>query len=447
MNETETSTPILRILVTGRVGADKTALLRKVCGSSYQVISGENDIEREIQPPDQRYVYHDSPGSDTTSDPDLWSMKAFVDRRAQTNALSQRLHAIWYCIRTDTNVSVARSDQYVFNEGIAGDVPIIIVFTKYLGLVARAYGELRKTFQAERVESKEKLLGRAAELLQSRYIQPLQAMRHPPRHFVRIGDMSFSLVDILSLTTPPDLLDEQTTCDELLQITQEMLAGDALKPIILAVQQKNLDSCIAAAIRDCLDSEVSQNLTTLPSTILPHFPHVWRVSISDEEPIDRQREPVQPQDSLLVRCNWAAVHGITQNQVKNIRKCASTLSDLNPFPDLRAHAKRAEIIAAICICVEETFMDQSNSSPAVDFPAAFRTAAEAYFSPNSSIRVSVTRKIAKLSPQDYREASTTDTETAHPSPTRKAATKLVEMITAHRLRLPVISPPSRTSPG
>ncbi|KAJ7061187.1 hypothetical protein C8F01DRAFT_1139147 [Mycena amicta] len=241
----------LRILVAGRANAGKTTLLRRVCGSSYQTGSDHPDVEI----PHPSFIFHDSAGFEGATGPNLGLVKTFLHTRAAATKMSDRVHAIWYCVRTDTNMYLSPGDKHFFNENVADHVPVIVVFTKYDGLVTMAFGELRRTLG--RVESKEKRFDKARERLDARYIEPLKAMRYPPLGFVQMDDLT----------------SETTSVEELIQTTLKLLSGDTLRPILLSVHQSNLDACAERAVRDSLDV---QDLSAVLPHILPHYPHVWR---------------------------------------------------------------------------------------------------------------------------------------------------------------------------
>ncbi|KAJ7053384.1 hypothetical protein C8F01DRAFT_1167303 [Mycena amicta] len=234
----------MRILVAGRPSAGKTTLLRRVCGTSYQ--SGSNEIEIELSHP--LFIFHDSAGFGGNS-----------GVKVTYSPFSPQPTSRRYCIRTDTNRYLSPGDEYFFNDNVARDVPVIVVFTRYSGLVSFAYGELRATLG--RVESKEKRYDKARELLRSRYIEPLEAMAFPPLAFVRLGD----------------LLDDDTSFEELIETTLRLLSGNTLKPMIISVRQNNLDLCMERAVYEGLDAK---DLAALLSHVLPHYPHIWRVSLS-----------------------------------------------------------------------------------------------------------------------------------------------------------------------
>ncbi|KAJ7051334.1 hypothetical protein C8F01DRAFT_1175059 [Mycena amicta] len=242
----------MRILVAGRASAGKTTLLRRVCGASYQ--SGSNDIGIELSHP--LFIFHDSAGFESNRGAKISLVEVFVSTRAAANKISERLHAIWYCIPTDTYRFLSAGDEHFFKENVARDVPVIVVFTRYRGLVTFAYGELRATLG--RVESKEKRFDKAQEMLRSRYIEPLEAMPFPP--------------PCLRPTGCSDLLDDDTSFEELIETTLRLLSGDTLKPMILSVRQTNLDLCMERAVYEGLDAK---DLAALLSHVLPHYPHIW----------------------------------------------------------------------------------------------------------------------------------------------------------------------------
>ncbi|KAJ7055877.1 hypothetical protein C8F01DRAFT_1157997 [Mycena amicta] len=353
----------LRILVAGRTTAGKTTLLRRVCGSSYQTGSNHPDVEL----PHPSFIFHDSAGFLETTEPNIAQVKTFLRARATATKMSDRVHAIWYCVQTDTNMYLSPADKHFFSDNVAEDVPVIVVFTKYDGLVTKAFGDLRRTLG--RVESKEKRFEKAREWLDSRYIEPLKAMRYPPLEFVRMDDLS----------------NDTTSVEELIQTTLKLLSGDTLRPMLLSVRQNNLDACAERAVLEGLDA---QDLSAILPNILPHYPHS-----------------------------------------QNILACSSVLSGMIILATTWTHTRRAEVVAAVCICVEQTFTQASASM--ADFPSAFSKALEVYVSPDCSVRISVNKEIAKFSPHDYREIP----DPSSNQPRRKAVSKLVEIIKIYRLRV------------
>ena len=58
---------------------------------------GEHDIEHEISfKSNDRFVFHDSRGFEAGSTDELHKVQAFIEERANEQALEARLHAIWF---------------------------------------------------------------------------------------------------------------------------------------------------------------------------------------------------------------------------------------------------------------------------------------------------------------------------------------------------------------
>ncbi|KAJ6526128.1 hypothetical protein DFH09DRAFT_1328664 [Mycena vulgaris] len=81
----------------------------------------------------------------------------------------------------------------------------------------------------------------------------------------------------------------------------------------------------------------------------------------------------------------------------------------------------AAVIAALCICAEQTFSQEFAQSET--FAAAFSRAFHAYLL--STIKSQVESAIATLTLQDYEEGN------------REAISMLVDIIKTHQLRIPV----------
>ncbi|KAJ7290316.1 hypothetical protein C8J57DRAFT_340106 [Mycena rebaudengoi] len=181
-----------RILVIGRANAGKTTILKKVCNSidDPEVFSpsgwkldtgivegsaerGLHNIENQlIFKSNPEFVFHDSRGFESGSVDETEKVEAFIHNRAACNDISERLHAIWYCLPTDTNRPLLAAEYRFFNTNVAGNVPIIAVFTKFDGLISLAYLDLMRE-GASSTEAKKKDTERAQALLAQRFIQPL----------------------------------------------------------------------------------------------------------------------------------------------------------------------------------------------------------------------------------------------------------------------------------
>ncbi|KAI0256373.1 hypothetical protein BJV78DRAFT_460467 [Lactifluus subvellereus] len=242
-----------RVLIIGRANAGKTTLLKKVCHSieDPEIFSpsgkkldpavvqesserGIHDIKNElIFRSNPQFIFHDSRGFESGSLDEIETVKSFIAERARGRELPQQLHAIWYCLPTDTNRPLLDADQSFFNEYGIGKVPVIAIFTKFDGLVTTAYGELRDKEKLGMKEAKNKKFERAQEMLKTNFVEPLQATASRPSAYVRLDDMRM----------------EDNSCNELIEKTVNVLDDDRLKLLFVSVQQNNIDICTGHAIR------------------------------------------------------------------------------------------------------------------------------------------------------------------------------------------------------
>ncbi|KAF7300078.1 hypothetical protein MKEN_01330900 [Mycena kentingensis (nom. inval.)] len=380
-----------RVLVTGREASGKTALLRRVCGASYE--TGSNNIQHEIPGPHSIFTFHDSEGFTGADGARIRVVKSFLEHRKRSQTIAQQLHAIWYCIPTDTDVFLSSGDRHFFDDNVAAEIPVVVIFTEYKGLAAIAFGQLRKHHGI--ADSKARKQGRTEELLNARYVEPLKATQHPPKAFVVIEDSS-----------------SDANAEALITTTLAVLSPANLRPIFEGVRRINFQLSCDPALQAALDA---QDPPAALHEILSRLPHYERFFASGAEPTDNPDNDLQ-QEKLTETDNTHP--SIFERNIENAR---AALSKVLPAPTPWTNTKRVEVVAAICICLEQTAIQASASG--TDFAPAFSRALEAYFAPDAPLRASVNREISKFSPQDYRE------------PTKKAAEKLAEVIRTHRLRL------------
>jgi len=269
-----------RTLIIGRANAGKTTLLKKVCNSieDPEIFSpsgekldptvvqesserGIYDINNElIFRSNPQFIFHDSRGFESGSLDESETVESFIAERAQSGKLPEQLHAIWYCLPTDTNRPLLEADRSFFDKYGNGKVPIIAIFTKFDGLVTSAYEELRHQEKLGMKEAKNKKLERAQEMLKTNFIKPLEATASRPSDYVQLDDMRM----------------EDSSCDELIKKTANVLDDDRLKLLFVSVQQNNIDVCIQYAIRFGMEIQGgTDRLRDLIRASLAWFPHVW----------------------------------------------------------------------------------------------------------------------------------------------------------------------------
>ncbi|KAJ7776074.1 hypothetical protein B0H14DRAFT_2964241 [Mycena olivaceomarginata] len=193
-----------RVLVMGRANAGKTTLLKKICFNienpeifspsgekiDITVLEGSPDpghlIENElIFKSIPQFIFHDSRGFTTGSDEEREVVEAFIAKRIASSIFSEKLHAIWYCLPTDTLMA---AEERFFNVSSSKGVPVIAVFTKFEGLMARAFIQL-KTEGRSRREAANERIERAKEMLNSDILKPLMSKKYSPSGHVLLDDM------------------------------------------------------------------------------------------------------------------------------------------------------------------------------------------------------------------------------------------------------------------
>ncbi|KAN0109800.1 hypothetical protein V8E52_008906 [Russula decolorans] len=99
-----------RILVVGNANAGKTTILKKVCHAKgrepvYLNIDselepsasrGEHSIEHQFQYPTAHgFIFHDSRGFEAGGADELKKVKDFIENRAKSEQLKDKVHVIW----------------------------------------------------------------------------------------------------------------------------------------------------------------------------------------------------------------------------------------------------------------------------------------------------------------------------------------------------------------
>ncbi|KAJ7026518.1 hypothetical protein C8F04DRAFT_108939 [Mycena alexandri] len=272
--------PHFRVLIIGRANAGKTTLLKKVCNSidDPQIFSpagkkidlaivegsaarGLHDIENQvIFKSNPQFIFHDSRGFESGSIDEAKKVKDFIARRAGSNRFSEQLHAIWYCFPTDTNRPLLKADEEFFDTNVPGKVPLIAIFTKFDGLLTKAFNRL-KANGSSRMEAKNLQGQHAQDILNTDFIAPLMSTKFCPSAYVRMDDMR----------------KETSNCMDLIEKTANTLTDDMLKLLFVSVQQNNIDLCIQFAVKVGLAT--STELALPFDYILLFFPHIWKVGV------------------------------------------------------------------------------------------------------------------------------------------------------------------------
>ncbi|KAJ6779216.1 hypothetical protein DFH09DRAFT_1325148 [Mycena vulgaris] len=369
-----------RILVIGRANAGKTTLLKKVCNSivdpEIRSESGEK-IDTSTLHGSEKFIFHDSRGFESGSDLEVNTITDFIAKQAATHSLSEQLHAIWYCLPTDTTRPLLAADEKFFSARVTGrgesslvrvadrtqfhnEVPVIAIFTKLDGLITEAFTELLDDGHPPQA-AMEMATEKAERMLVDNFETPLTLTKFPLADRVRLDDMRT----------------ETNSCNELIAKTANALSDDTLRLLFVSVQQNNIYLSVHYAVDSAWDGKTIQELV---KAALAYFPHVY---------------------------------------FDNVDACVTILERKCPRMEesLLRDSGRSELLAAICICAEQTFRKASANE--AGFSPAFSAALDAYLV--SSLQEDVNREIAAASDQDYKETEFVE--------------KLVETIKSHPLRI------------
>ncbi|KAJ7150769.1 hypothetical protein C8R46DRAFT_1124095 [Mycena filopes] len=384
-----------RILVLGRANAGKTTLLKKVCdsvedpeiwGPNNKRIDpahvegsagrGIHDIKLQfIFKSNPGFIFHDSGGFESGSAEEGNQIQDFIRERGAAKRLSEQLHAIWYCVPTDTTRPLLKADDDFFATNFQGKVPVIAIFTKLDGLADRAF-----TMLVDDGKTPEEALGgtagKTAELLETNFLARLQATDHPPSDYVQLEDMR----------------EESSNCKDLIEKTADSITDEGLSLLLVSVQQNNINLSIRFAVNRTIRRHKG-----ITKAALTCFPHVWLV--------DRK---VSNSTCSVFQCHLNLLYNYSLQRIglaarepygSDMQMLLDDASD-----DVTARVKLISgvfsckyfmiswFFVAICICAEHTFTQAT--AVEAQFAPAFSQAVQAYHT--SGLRGKVDRSLEAL---------------------------------------------------
>ncbi|KAJ7057333.1 hypothetical protein C8F01DRAFT_1256583 [Mycena amicta] len=262
-----------RVLIIGRANAGKTTILRKVCGAradeNPEILRAGGDKQVELQGSAERgkhdiedelvfksnpqFIFHDSEGFESGSTSQVEKVKEFIKSKSEGRSLPDQLHAIWCCLPTDTTRPLNGFEKDFFDKNVHGNGRCL-EFTVENTMTHISSECPDRGLEDEVAGDKEGLEEDAKTHLKNYFHIPLHRLES----------------DFLVLS---DMHEENTECDELIAKTTNALTNDALKLLLVSVQQNNINLCTFYAVTWVLEGKESFQGSV--ECILQWFPHFW----------------------------------------------------------------------------------------------------------------------------------------------------------------------------
>ncbi|KAG2064468.1 hypothetical protein BDR04DRAFT_1162558 [Suillus decipiens] len=172
-----------------------------------------------------------------------------------------------------------RAEEKFFLECDTGNVPVVVIFTKFEALRPIAYGKIKKELKASSAEERSKRIAQGVEQeftdtgVLDRLSDPKNRAR--PKSHVRLENMNRS----------------DTNCNILLEHTTLALDNEELQLCLISTQKSNLELCIKCAVGTLVDrSQESLFQYQLDQyDIVKWFPH-----------LNVRQRLIQPDDVLVM---------------------------------------------------------------------------------------------------------------------------------------------------
>ncbi|KAJ7729029.1 hypothetical protein B0H16DRAFT_1734394 [Mycena metata] len=221
------SCPKFRILLIGRSGVGKSALINAVFGSGVAIEEHGiqpgtvPDINHEfVLPNNPRLVFHDSQGFSHGDGQNFETVLRFIRERGERPQLEDRLHVIWLCTEIPIyggSLFQTAEERILHSSDLK--VPIVIVFTKFDKPVNKIKRKLPKTVDRD---------------------------KHPTRRGLQYALIAFFGFDSLIISL--EHIDFKDTLDRLVDLTEKEVKG-AMSYVWASSQCPSADLKIKASIQ------------------------------------------------------------------------------------------------------------------------------------------------------------------------------------------------------
>ncbi|KAI7328893.1 hypothetical protein KC315_g6422 [Hortaea werneckii] len=126
----------VRILICGEAGIGKSTLLNRSFGidlsPTHKTNHGVHDVNVGLTGEGKHYIIHDSCGFQSGNTKDIDDLVHFIKIRGAAVDISERLHAVWYCIDSLRNRAFLDVDQQLFAllKEAGSQIPVILISTR-----------------------------------------------------------------------------------------------------------------------------------------------------------------------------------------------------------------------------------------------------------------------------------------------------------------------------
>ncbi|KAJ7733115.1 hypothetical protein B0H16DRAFT_1426817 [Mycena metata] len=308
--------PRLRILVVGKSGAGKSALINAVFGVEGATpvshrTPGVHNIDKPFSfPQNDRIIIHDSQGFEPGEEGNIQTASDFIDRRSKMPALADQLHAIWVC------AEIPFAGGRLFEKGVErilveyrGNLPIIVVFTKLDVLREDLGNKLEKQLEQQGQEMDDNKFEAELDTIVASTVQ----------------DLCFKPLCALTLSEPPKWVATSTT-DPRYKTTIADLVNLALE--LTKIENVWIDMAIA---------QRSNAQASIDASIRVGRKRYWRGLISD----------------IFLGLTMRSVLEVLQKDIVNVWN----------MHDPEKHLQKPEFLALLSVLVEDLSDEATNNYP------------------------------------------------------------------------------------
>ncbi|KAG9007593.1 hypothetical protein FRB94_013610 [Tulasnella sp. JGI-2019a] len=234
-----------------------------------------HNIEHEIVYPSRPgFAFHDSRGIESGSIDEMDKVADFITRRSRLQ-LKDRVHAAWICLPLDSARPVGEAEIRMLNLGpSSGDVPAVVVFTKYDGLETTALNNLHREGGLSLRQAFRAMSDVAERLFKEQWLNRIYTSEPPKPPFVRLKDLH----------------KPEGKCQALMKCTEEVLKDNKpAQKLFVTAQAYELEARLGYAIEDTVklllnmpNYEQEGVVDQLVQRALSWMPHVYHEVVRAE---------------------------------------------------------------------------------------------------------------------------------------------------------------------